>query len=158
VPGIRGFDQYEGIFADPEYWLQQGWCDYMAPQLYWSIRPAGSEFSGTAEVLAGTSGGRIPIRPGLLSKSSRGDIEDISADEIPRQVELTRQLLASPGQLHFSMRTLQKNPAGLADRLQSEVYSYAGLAPVHLRAPGQTSDRSAGGLRRGWVATALEFF
>ena len=37
VPGITGFDQYAGIYADPELWLQEGWCDYMAPQLYWSI-------------------------------------------------------------------------------------------------------------------------
>ncbi|MFM7164741.1 MAG: glycoside hydrolase family 10 protein [Planctomycetaceae bacterium] len=137
VPGIRGFDQYEGIFADPEYWLQQGWCDYMAPQLYWSIDQPAQSFPVLLKFWQERAGGRIPIWPGLLTSRVGATSKTFSADEIPRQVELTRQLLASPGQLHFSMRTLQKNPAGLTDRLQSEVYSSAALAPVHLRAPGR---------------------
>src|SRR5688572_3551901 len=36
-PGIAGLDAYEAIYADSRKWLQQGWVDYLAPQLYWSI-------------------------------------------------------------------------------------------------------------------------
>ena len=136
LPGIRGFDQYEGIFADPEYWLQQGWCDYMAPQLYWSIDQPAQSFPVLLKFWQERAGGQIPIWPGLLSSRVGATSKTFSVDEIPRQIELTRELLSSPGQLHFSMRTLQKNPEGLTDRLQAGVYSTAALTPVHLRAPG----------------------
>ena len=36
-PGIAGLDAYATIFADSRKWLQEGWVDYLAPQLYWSI-------------------------------------------------------------------------------------------------------------------------
>ena len=36
---IRGLDQYSRIYADPKLWLQNGWLDYLAPQLYWAIAP-----------------------------------------------------------------------------------------------------------------------
>ena len=36
-PPIVGFDQYSQLYADPKLWLEQGWVDYMAPQLYWKI-------------------------------------------------------------------------------------------------------------------------
>ena len=33
--GIQGLDQYDAIYADPVKWMQEGWLDYLAPQLYW---------------------------------------------------------------------------------------------------------------------------
>jgi len=33
--GITGLDQYEAIYADPLVWIDEGWVDYLAPQLYW---------------------------------------------------------------------------------------------------------------------------
>src|SRR5690606_14500409 len=36
--GIKaGIDQYNDLYADAKLWLNQGWCDYYTPQLYWPI-------------------------------------------------------------------------------------------------------------------------
>lgn len=32
---IKGFDQYEKLYADAKLWLNKGWIDYFTPQLYW---------------------------------------------------------------------------------------------------------------------------
>lgn len=32
---ITGLDQYEKLYADTQHWMDQGWVDYLAPQLYW---------------------------------------------------------------------------------------------------------------------------
>ncbi len=40
--GIRGFDQYNGLYADPQKWIDEGWVDYLAPQLYWRLAEARS--------------------------------------------------------------------------------------------------------------------
>ncbi len=33
--GISGLDQYDKLFADTQLWMDEGWVDYLAPQLYW---------------------------------------------------------------------------------------------------------------------------
>lgn len=32
---ISGLDQYEKLYADTQRWMDEGWVDYLAPQLYW---------------------------------------------------------------------------------------------------------------------------
>src|SRR5438128_237546 len=34
-PGITGFSQYDDLYANVERWVERGWLDYLAPQLYW---------------------------------------------------------------------------------------------------------------------------
>ena len=36
-PPISGFDPYSQLYADTLLWLQKGWVDFMAPQLYWAV-------------------------------------------------------------------------------------------------------------------------
>ena len=36
---IKGLDAYEALYADARKWLNEGWLDYCAPQLYWRIAP-----------------------------------------------------------------------------------------------------------------------
>ena len=43
-PQIKGFDAYAEIYADSKKWLQNGWVDYLAPQLYWPIAPPDQSF------------------------------------------------------------------------------------------------------------------
>jgi uncharacterized lipoprotein YddW (UPF0748 family) len=41
---IRGLDAYDSLYADALKWLQQGWVDYLAPQLYWRIDPPAQSY------------------------------------------------------------------------------------------------------------------
>jgi len=34
---ISGFDPFSQLYADSLLWLEKGWIDFMAPQLYWSV-------------------------------------------------------------------------------------------------------------------------
>lgn len=34
---VAGFSQHDKLYADAKLWLNEGWCDYYTPQLYWSI-------------------------------------------------------------------------------------------------------------------------
>ncbi len=43
-------DSFDQLYADSRRWLQEGWCDYLAPQLYWSIEPAAQSFAQVADV------------------------------------------------------------------------------------------------------------
>jgi uncharacterized lipoprotein YddW (UPF0748 family) len=35
-------DQYNDLYADPVYWINHGWVDYLSPQLYWRDKSAQS--------------------------------------------------------------------------------------------------------------------
>ena len=39
IPGsdTNGLENYEDLYADVLYWVNQGWVDYSMPQLYWQI-------------------------------------------------------------------------------------------------------------------------
>jgi uncharacterized lipoprotein YddW (UPF0748 family) len=35
--GIKGFDAYATLYADSRKWMNEGWVDYLSPQLYWLV-------------------------------------------------------------------------------------------------------------------------
>ena len=43
-PPIIGFDPYSQQYADTKLWLQSGWVDFLAPQLYWKIDPPAQSY------------------------------------------------------------------------------------------------------------------
>ncbi|HET7910880.1 MAG TPA: family 10 glycosylhydrolase [Pseudolabrys sp.] len=116
-PGVpstirAGVDAYGQLFADARKWLAEGWVDYLAPQLYWSIEPEEQSFPVLLDWWRAQSHGK-PIWPGIATErigSKR------PAREITRQIELTRRGTSSPGQIHWSMKALMRNQGGI-DRL-----------------------------------------
>jgi uncharacterized lipoprotein YddW (UPF0748 family) len=41
---IAGLDPYSQLYADSKLWLQSGWVDFFAPQLYWAIDPPAQSY------------------------------------------------------------------------------------------------------------------
>ena len=66
-PGITGFSQYDKLYADAEKWLQQGWLDYLAPQLYWPIDRVGQQFPVLLDAWMAENTARRHLWPGLFT-------------------------------------------------------------------------------------------
>jgi uncharacterized lipoprotein YddW (UPF0748 family) len=118
-----GLDSFNQLFADSRHWLAQGWCDYLAPQLYWSIEPAKQSFPVLLNWWREQSRAGKPIWPGIATErigSTR------PAQEIARQIALTRQGQLNnnaPGHIHWSMKALMKGQGGIDGVLLRDVYS-----------------------------------
>ena len=69
-PTKAGLDAYGQLFADSRKWVAEGWVDYLAPQLYWSIRPAEQSFPVLLDWWRAQSHG-IPIWPGHRNGADR---------------------------------------------------------------------------------------
>ncbi len=129
-PGVptttkAGIDAYAQLFADSRKWLAEGWCDYLAPQLYWSIRPADQSFPVLLDWWRSQSHG-VPIWPGIATErigSKR------PAREIVDQIELTRRGTSSPGQIHWSMKALMRNQGGIDGLLEKGPYAERAKLP-----------------------------
>ncbi|HEX8279938.1 MAG TPA: family 10 glycosylhydrolase, partial [Chthoniobacterales bacterium] len=118
-------DAYGHLFADSRKWLAEGWCDYMAPQLYWSIQPAKQSFPVLLAWWRAQSRGK-PVWPGIATDrigASR------PAQEIVNQIELTRAGTDSPGHIHWSMKSLMQNRGGVAALLRAGPYAEKAEAP-----------------------------
>jgi uncharacterized lipoprotein YddW (UPF0748 family) len=128
-PGIEGFSQYDRLYADVELWLAQGWCDYLAPQLYWPIDRAPQAFARLlAYWVAHNPRGRH-IWPGLYTSRVGAAREPWPAAEVVNQVALARMQRGSSGHLHFSMAALMQDRDGIATRLQRGPYAEPAVVP-----------------------------
>lgn len=110
-------DSYADLFADSRLWLQRGWCDYLAPQLYWSI-PSKQSFPVLLDWWRAQNP-HLPIWPGIATErigSSR------PSKEILDQIALTREGADLPGHIHWSMKALLNNQGGIAEKLAKGPY------------------------------------
>ena len=41
---ITGLDPYTALFADAKLWMQEGWMDFLIPQLYWQTHPPAQSY------------------------------------------------------------------------------------------------------------------
>jgi uncharacterized lipoprotein YddW (UPF0748 family) len=119
---IKGFDAYEGLYADSRLWLANGWVDYFAPQLYWPIALPEQSFPALLKWWSAENVKHRVLCPGLNTyKVGR----DWKAEEILNQIRLIRKLGAS-GHIHWRAATLMQDPA-LDARLEREVYQVPAL-------------------------------
>jgi uncharacterized lipoprotein YddW (UPF0748 family) len=128
-PGIEGFDQYEGLFADAKKWFNKGWVDYFTPQLYWPIQQTKQSYPRLLAWWAGENMKKRHLWPGNIpSRVSRKE-KGWPAYELADQVKATRAQAGATGNIHFSMKPLMNNAGGVADVL-AEVYAEPALAPA----------------------------
>jgi len=133
-PGVTGFSQLDKLYADVERWLENGWLDYLAPQLYWPIDRAGQAFPVLLDYWIEQNRARRHVWPGLYtSQVTRGRAAGPGAwpaREIVDQVALQRARPGASGHIHFSMVALLQDRDGVATRLQQGAYATPALVPA----------------------------
>ena len=126
--GVTGFDAYASLYADARKWLQAGWLDYLAPQLYWSRDSRGQSFGRLLGWWAGENTQRRHLWPGLYDSRTMPDVGTWRPDEIVGQVEATRAHGQATGTVHFSFKALAASRA-LGGALARDVYAEPALVP-----------------------------
>ena len=141
-PTIRGFDAYEKLFADARKWLAEGWCDYLAPQLYWAIDPPEQSFPVLLNWWQNQNPKKRYIWPGINSLKVGAPWP---TSELTNQIAVTRKLSSAPGHIHWSESALMKNHS-LAATLANDTYRAPALIPrfnwLDQRAPAKPEARA----------------
>jgi uncharacterized lipoprotein YddW (UPF0748 family) len=127
-PGITGFSQFDEIYANVEHWLEQGWMDYLVPQLYWRTESPSQPFVPLFEYWRGQNSKGRHLWPGLFT-SRVGPPDPWPPEEIAGQVQLTRRPGPDSGHVHFSMVALKKDWGGLNGHLAGS-YATPALVPT----------------------------
>ena len=152
-PGIVGFSQYDKLYADAEMWLQNGWLDYLSPQLYWSIAQPAQAYGVLLDYWVAQNPHGRHIWPGLFTSRIGAPTKSFTSGEIVQQIGLTRTRPKAGGHVHFSIAALMDNRQGISDQLKAGHYAGPALVPATpwLRgeaasAPTVTAARGANGI------------
>jgi uncharacterized lipoprotein YddW (UPF0748 family) len=127
---VAGFDQYDKLYADSEKWLKEGWCDYMAPQLYWKIGAPKQPFLGLLRWWTGHNPMGRNIYPGLFTSRIDWSENSWHPDEILGQITITRLTDGAGGDIQFSMTALSQNRKKVGDALRDGLYSQSAIPPT----------------------------
>ena len=125
----RGLEHYVSHYADTRKWIQQGWVDYLAPQVYWNIGfsiadyslivPWWSNNTYDRHMYIGMAGYRVG-EAGAWSNPS----------EYPAQVRLNRSQAGIKGQANYHTSSLRANALGFRDSLRLDFYRTPALQPA----------------------------
>ena len=128
--GIVGFSQYDKLYADAELWLDNGWLDYLSPQLYWAIAQKPQAYDVLLDYWIAQNRKGRHIWPGLFTSRIGAPAKDFAPQEIVQQIGVTRERPGASGHLHFSMAALMENRKGIAEQLKAGHYATPALVPA----------------------------
>lgn len=128
--GITGLDAYNVLYADSKKWLEEGWIDYIAPQLYWRTDQTQQSYSALLKwwTQINTKQRHIYAGNNLTEPSNKSR----ESDEIEKQVKISRSQAGqfSLGNIFFNIGVLTENSQGIADKFQSLLYNKPALPPT----------------------------
>ncbi len=122
-----GLDAYGQLYADSRKWLQEGWCDYFAPQLYWAITPRKQSFPVLLDWWAEQNQKGRHLWPGIATERI-GPARP--PQEIVNQIALTRNHDGSHGHIHWNNKALLANKGKIVALLRGETYQQFALVPA----------------------------
>ncbi len=129
--GIAGLDQYAEIYSDPLYWMDHGYVDYLAPQLYWPHTQSAQAYGPLIDWWAShTADGHSTFAGNYLSKL--GTSASWTMDEFRTQVDLTRAARAdgARGNIWFSWSPIGDDLQGIRGVMRDEFHATPALPPA----------------------------
>lgn len=126
-----GITCYDDLYADVVKWLQNGWIDYVAPQLYWSIGFPPADYEILLDWWSKHTFGKHLYAGHAAYKINNNAVDPnwSKPDEINRQIQLNRSSGEAQGSIFFSAKPLLRNPLGVQDSLTGVVFSNQARVP-----------------------------
>ncbi|MEN8248846.1 MAG: family 10 glycosylhydrolase [Bacteroidota bacterium] len=127
-----GQTNYDDLFADVVKWMEEGWIDYVLPQLYFPMDHKlvpyrkllpwweNIDFKGHLYIGHGT------YRIGPVGRDSAW----WNPSEIPDQIRLNRNSAKVKGSSHYSSKWFFDNTLGITDSLRTDLYKNKALVPT----------------------------
>jgi uncharacterized lipoprotein YddW (UPF0748 family) len=156
-PQISGFAAYDQIYCDARKWLEEGWLDYCAPQLYWPIDKKAQSFPVLLQWWAAQNTRPRTLLAGMKVNDWKDPSVTDDAREAAREIELTRRQPRLSGEILWHAKPLLRKGNSVADILENQIYAAPALVPaspwLSTNAPGQPVLQAAwtgGELRLNW--------
>ncbi len=133
---IRGSDTkagqttYEDLYADPLFWMEKGWLDYLVPQVYWSMDlPVASHRKIVEWWAENTTNSNLYIGNGPYKIRNNSDKAWDRKSELPKQLRLARKTGTVQGNVFFSAKSLMGSNSDVVKNLRRKYYKREALPP-----------------------------
>ena len=129
-PSVAGFDAYAAIYADSRKWLQQGWVDYLAPQLYWAIAAPQQGYPALLDWWVAQRTLPRHLWPGLAAyRVGDGSAKQLGPTEMADQIGITRARPGASGHIFFN-GTVTLRHGGVVPASLAPLYALGALVPA----------------------------
>lgn len=99
-----GREAYYALYADSRTWIQNGWVDYIVPQIYWKIGYSIADYETLVKWWSNeVKGTKVKLYIG------QGIYTDDVAKEIGNQLSINKKYTDVKGSIYFSLRDLLNN-------------------------------------------------
>ena len=128
-----GLQNYDDLYADVLLWAEEGWIDYLAPQLYWTLDMKAAPSRHLAEWWDANVSPKVDIYIGQDTKRTMDNPDPRNNDrnELDTKVKLSRRLPNVKGNVWWHGYWVTDNYKGVADSLAMKYQSTIALPPVY---------------------------
>lgn len=121
----RGLSSYDDIYVDSKKWIQEGWIDYIIPQIYWQFDYGSAPFATLVDWWAKqVENTDVDLYIGhavyKVNDLSYGE-SWLNEGEIINQIRYSRGNSNVKGSCFFRLKSLEENRIGFTDKLK-ELY------------------------------------
>ncbi len=123
---------YKDLFCNSRLWQQQGWVDYLMPQVYWWMGQTGSDYNNLIPWWNNNAFSRhmyIGMAGYKVGDNAQGNF-GTNNREFPNQIRLNRQHANISGHVVYNTTSLRNNPLGFRDSLTQFFFNKPALLPV----------------------------
>ncbi|HEK21932.1 glycoside hydrolase family 10 protein [Mucilaginibacter sp.] len=128
-----GGSSYIENFADTRKWMQEGWIDYINPQIYWQIGNRSAAFDVLLNWWSNNTFNRhlyVGQAPYRFYEARSPAFKNPS--EIPNQLRMIRANPRAQGSVYFRAQSIIGNANHIADSLRQDFYRHPALPPEML--------------------------
>jgi uncharacterized lipoprotein YddW (UPF0748 family) len=106
---VRGLDAYVELYADSRKWLNRGWLDYIAPQLYWHSASPQQRYTDLMQWWVDENKKDRHIWIGNAAFRVRSGRQGWGSQELVHQISLTRANDGATGNIHWTLKRPQRH-------------------------------------------------
>ncbi len=129
----NGLQSYSDVYADTKKWLQQGWVDYVTPQIYWSTGFNTASYSVLVPWWNNNAHGRhVYVGHAVYKLNADADRDPnwYNGSQINKQIRLNRSYNNIHGSTFFRSYYFGSNPLKFRDSLTEHMYTTPALLPT----------------------------
>lgn len=133
IPGSRtaGLQNYDDLYADVLYWINKGWVDYTAPQLYWEIGHRSADYAELIQWWSRFAGGRPLFIGQDIERTARAaDLKNPATNQMAEKFRLQRTLRGIQGSCLWYSAALCRNEGNYATALRQVYHRTPALQPL----------------------------
>lgn len=128
----NGLQNYDDLYADVLLWAKNGWIDYLAPQLYWSLDTKAAPSRHLAQWWNDNANGAdVYIGQDVQRTMNTADPGNKDKNELDTKVKLSRKLPNVGGNVWWHGYWVTDNYKGVADSLALKYQSTIAIPPVY---------------------------